>query len=136
MLAATGRFLVVAASLAILMPAYVGALTLLGGDSFPRDYYMNGVLITFVAACFFGLLIGVPVWLLAKRRNWHDSLPLMLGLGAIAGAVSVALIPMLLDAAGILSLEAVPLVGIPAGLIAAVLWFALHAKERRQAKDE
>ena len=136
MLAATARFLAVAASLAILMPAYVGALTLLSGDSLPGDYYMIGVVITFVSACFFGLLIGVPVWLLTKRRNWHESLPMMLCLGAIAGAVSVALIPMLLDAAATLSFEAVPLVGVPAGLIAAALWFALHAKERRQAKDD
>lgn len=134
MFVATARFLVVAASLAILMPAYVGALTLLSGDSLPGDYYTFGVVVTFVSACFLGLLIGVPVWLLAKSRNWHESLPKMLGLGAIAGAVSVALIPMLVDAAT-LSFEAIPLVGVPAGLIAAVLWFALHAKDRRQAKD-
>ena len=134
-LVATGRFLVVAASLAILMPAYVGALTLLSGDSLPGDYYFIGVVITFVSACFFGLIIGVPTWLFAKSRNWQQSLPNMLGLGAVAGAFSVAIIPVLVDPAT-LSLDAIPIVGVPAGMLAAALWFVLQTRNRRKTRDE
>jgi hypothetical protein len=130
-----GRFFLVAAALAMVMPIYFLILLALDGESPPFELYMLAFGITFPLACTGGLVFGLPAWTLAKNMNWHEDIWKVLGLGAIAGILSVSLL-FLFSTPDLFSLVMGPLLGLPAGLLSAALWYLLHADDRQQIEND
>ena len=125
-----GRFFAVAAALAMLMPIFFLALLVLDGESPPFELYVLALVITFTLACAGGLVFGLPAWIIATKLNWHDNIWKVLVLGATVGTLSVC-VPFLFSTPDLFSIMMGPLLGMPAGLFAAGLWYVLHSDDRQ-----
>lgn len=126
-----GRFFVTAAAVTIVMPFFFIVLFAFEGGELAFTVYGFGLIVAFPFAVFGGMIFGLPAWFIANRMAWTQKLSSMLALGAATGILAVTAVFFTTGPHG----DPFPLVaglvlGLPAGVLAAWIWFVLHAEDR------